>query len=102
MDEQIEDLTTNESPGKDEEPWCRICHDHTDYRRKWDSLTTERIWMVVPILKTLKFRIVLTAKTNASSFNLPKSYGLSIYCNHLSGWSALFLLSFFLVFNWDR
>ena len=34
MDDQVQDLTTNESPENQEEPWCRICHDHTDYRRK--------------------------------------------------------------------
>ena len=37
MDDQVQDLTTNESPENQEEPWCRICHDHTDYRRKWDT-----------------------------------------------------------------
>ena len=38
MDEQIEDLTPNQSPGGDEEPWCATCNAFTDYRRKWDSI----------------------------------------------------------------
>jgi len=38
MDEQIEDLTPNESPGEEKEPWCGTCHAFTDYRRKWDSI----------------------------------------------------------------
>lgn len=38
MDEQIEDLTPNESPDEEEEPWCGTCHAFTDYRRKWDSI----------------------------------------------------------------
>ena len=38
MDEQIEDLTPNQSPSESEEPWCSTCHAFTDYRRKWDSI----------------------------------------------------------------
>jgi len=38
MDEQIEDLTPNESPDEEEEPWCGTCHAFSDYRRKWDSI----------------------------------------------------------------
>ena len=37
MDDKIEDLIPDESAIEDEEPWCRICHDFTDYRRKWDT-----------------------------------------------------------------
>ena len=33
MDEQIEDLTPNESPDEEEEPWCGTCHAFSDYRR---------------------------------------------------------------------
>ena len=38
MDDKIEDLIPDESAIEDEEPWCRICHDFTDYRRKWDTV----------------------------------------------------------------
>ena len=38
MDEQIEDLTPDQSQNDEEEPWCATCHAFTDYRRKWDTI----------------------------------------------------------------
>ena len=49
MDEQIEDLTPNQSPSESEEPWCSTCHAFTDYRRKSGIPFNGQIWTVDPI-----------------------------------------------------
>jgi hypothetical protein len=37
MEIDVEDIESLDPPEEKEEPWCSFCHEHTDYRRKWDA-----------------------------------------------------------------
>ena len=38
MEEEAEEIESLDPPEKKEEPWCVVCREYTDYRRKWNTL----------------------------------------------------------------
>ena len=39
MEDRVEDIESIDPHPEREEPWCKSCHSHTDYRRKWGTVT---------------------------------------------------------------
>lgn len=38
MEEEAEEIESLDPPEEKEEPWCVVCREYTDYRRKWNTL----------------------------------------------------------------
>ena len=38
MEEEAEEIESLDPPEEKEEPWCVVCREYSDYRRKWSTL----------------------------------------------------------------